>query len=177
MKRYAIGVILLATLSVSSCKLLNKLTQFYVNYSTSYTYPAGLPANIPVINTPDVETNVQQQFKNNNTNADLVQSVKLDQLELVITPEGQQTFRFLKEVDIYIFALGQPETKIASKSNIDNNVGSRIMLDVTDAELRNYLAADSFGLRIRSVTDETVISGVTATANAKFFVDAKILGI
>lgn len=43
-----------------------------MKYDTSYTYPAGLPIDVPVTTIPPVTTNVQQQFKSNNTNTDLM---------------------------------------------------------------------------------------------------------
>ncbi len=177
MKRYWL-IVAIAVVTITSCKLLNKLTQFYISYNTSYSYPEGLPVNVPANTpTPDIETDIQQKFKNNNTNSDLVQSVKLDKLVLTITPDGKQTFSFLNRVDIYITAPGLAETLVAYKYGIDNAVGNTLDLDVTDAELKQYLTTDSFGLHIKSVTDETISSGITVNVSAKFFVDAKILGI
>lgn len=177
MKIHSIGLIVVMVIGLGACKALNKPTQFYVNYNTSYSYPAGLPIDIPVTSTPDITTNVQQQFKNNNSNSDLVQSVKLNQLTLTITPEGRQTFSFLKSVEIFISAPGQPETKVAYKYDIPNTVGESVSLDLNDAELKQYLSTDSFSLRVQSVTDETIRSGITVNLASRFFVDAKILGI
>ncbi len=168
----------IAVFVLPGCKALNKLTQFNIDYHTSFTYPANLPINLPGnTNTPDITTNADQQFAIKDTRKDLIQSIKLKQLTLTITDPSTQTFSFLKSVDVYISAPGLPETQVAHKDNIPANVGNTLDLDLFDVELRDYIKADNFNLRITSVTDEIITHAVTVDIYTKFFVDAKILGI
>ncbi len=179
MKKQTVSILVVAVVfaALAGCKALNKLTQFYLKYDTSYTYPAGLPVDIPVTAIPEIATNVQQQFKNNNTRSDLIQSAKLSDLVLTITPAGTQSFSFLKSVEIFISAPSMAESKVAYKYDIPDTIGDYLALDVTNAELKGYMAADSFSVRISSVIDKTVKSGITANLHSRFFIDAKILGI
>ena len=91
MKKSAFSIVAIAAISIilGSCKLIDQLTQFNVDYSTNFTIPAtsvlGLP--IPILNIvqPDgVTTNSTQTFTNNNTRSDLLEEVLLKKLVLVL---------------------------------------------------------------------------------------------
>ncbi|MES2620115.1 MAG: hypothetical protein V4615_04615 [Bacteroidota bacterium] len=176
MKNILLSLIILSALG--SCNKLDKLTQFNVDYESDIVYSAGLPVNLPVnISTPDMATNSEEEFAINDTRKDLIESIKLTQLKLDITSPNGQTFSFLKEVRVYISAAGLAEIEIARKLNIDDTVGDELLLDIVDAELKEYIKADKFVLKVSGTTDQILTSNVTARVYSNFFVDAKILGI
>lgn len=162
----------------SSCKKLHELTQFNMDYETDMVFSTGLPINLPVnISTPDISTNSEQQFAINDTRKDLIESIKLTQLKLTITSPSGKTFSFLKDIRIYISAPNLPEVEVASRLNIDNSVGAELQPTAYDVELKEYIKADTFTLRAATTTDELLTSQVNVHLYAKFFVDAKILGL
>lgn len=168
----------LSILAFAACKQLDKLTQFYMDYNASYSYSAGLPVNLPVtFQTPDVTTNAEQQFEVNDTRKDLIESITLKQLTLSVTSPTGQTFAFLKSVEVYISATGLSEVRVAHKQNIPDNVGAQFDLDLDNAELKEYIKADSFKLRVMSTTDQITTGDIDVNIYSKFFVDAKILGL
>ncbi|MFN8287190.1 MAG: hypothetical protein U0V74_10575 [Chitinophagales bacterium] len=172
------ATILFLLIVLSGCDKLHKLTQFNMDYESDYSYSAGLPINIPVqIFSPDVVTNSDQEFAINDTRKDLIESIKLQQLKLTITSPSGKTFSFLKDVRVYISADGLPETEVANKLNIDNTVGGEVELTVFDVELKEYIKADKFKLKVASTTDELITSNVNVHIYSNFFVDAKILGL
>lgn len=169
------GVVLSA---FPACKKLHQLTQFYMDYDASYTYSAGVPLNLPLtLNTPDVTTNAEEQFAINDTRKDLIESILLKQLTLHITSPSTATFSFLKSVEVYISADNLPEVRIAHKENIPDNAGTQLEMDLEEVELRDYVKADAFNLKIVSTTDQLITSDVSVNIYSKFFVDAKILGL
>jgi len=162
----------------SACKQLDKLTQFYVNYESNIAYNSGLPVSLPIsIATPDMPTNAEEEFANNDTRKDLIESIKLKLLKLTITNPSGKTFSFLKDIRVYISAPGLPEVEVANKLNIDDNVSSTLDLAVFDVELQEYIKADKFSLRTFSTTDQVLTGSVQVKVESRFFVDAKILGI
>ncbi|HMV14769.1 MAG TPA: hypothetical protein PKK18_06705 [Chitinophagales bacterium] len=162
----------------SSCKLIDKLTKFDVNYSTNYTIPASLvPGILGDIFTPDITTNSEQIFTNNNTKADLLEQVNLKSLQLTITSPSGKTFDFLKSASVFVSADGLPEVKIAYIDNIDDSVGNSISLNATGVELKEYLKKSKIKIRVANTTDKIVSENVTIKIDAVFFVDAKILGV
>jgi len=178
MKKWAIYALLVFTVVFTGCKAINKLTQFYINYNTSYTYQNTLPSDVPdSINTPDIVTNIDQQVEINESRKDLIQSAKLNTMKLNIPAEYSTNFSFLKSVDLYISAAGQPKTLVAYKHNITDEIGNELELDLTDVELKNYIKNDVITLSITSTTDQFLSRNVQVNVAIKFFVDAKILGI
>jgi hypothetical protein len=94
----------LVLIVIFACDEVDKLLTFRINDRTSITIesnasPITLPVQIP---TPDVTSNSQQQYENNNSAASLVKDVKLEQLKLTITNPATKTFSFLKSIRIFI---------------------------------------------------------------------------
>lgn len=171
--------ILLVFSTLLGCKVLNKLTQFDVPYSTSFTIPAApLIGLLGDIYTPDITTNSEQTFSGNNTAAHLIQEVTLKSLKLTITSPQGKTFDFLKSAEVYISAGGLPEVKIASIDNInDATVGNTLNMIPSGGNLKEYLKKDVIKLTIRSTTDKVLSQSVEVKIDAVFLVDAKILGV
>ncbi len=178
-KSLLVAVILLVFLTLFGCKMLNKLTQFDVPYTTSFTIPAApLMGLLSDIYTPDITTNSEQTFSGNNTAANLVQEVTLESLKLTITSPQGKTFDFLKSAEVYIRADGLPEVKVASIDNInDATVGNTLEMIPSGGNLKEYLKKDVIKLTIRSTTDKVLSQSVEVRIDAVFMVDAKILGV
>ncbi|HFX18281.1 MAG TPA: hypothetical protein ENK64_04010 [Flavobacteriales bacterium] len=162
---------------VSACEKLDKLTQFNMEYNETITIPASAGIDLPFnIITPDVDTNSESTFEINDTRKDLIEKINLKTLDLTITSPPDADFSFLKSIKIYISAEGLPEVKIAWKDDIPANA-NKINLEVTDRDLKDYIKADKFKLRVETVTNELISQDHEIKVHAVFFVDAKILGI
>ena len=174
---------LLAFVAVSviltSCKLIDKLTQFNVPYTSNFIIPASpIPGLLGDIFTPDISTNSEQVFSNNNTNSGLLEQVLLKTLKLTITSPSGKKFDFLKSADVYLSADGLAEIKVASIDNIDDaTVGSSINMVTSNEDLKEYLKKSKFKIRVVTTTDKIVTEDVSVKIDASFFVDAKILGV
>ena len=177
MKRLTV-ILLIALVALSGCKAIKKLGQFYVDYNTQAVFPANLPVNLPLsIASPPIATNSSQVFQNNNTEANLVQSVNLSQLTLTITSPQGQTFSFLQSVTIYISSDSLPEVEIADKQQIPANAGDTLQLDVTGVDLKDYIKASQIKIRIAGTTDQVTTTNINANVYARFFVQAHLLGL
>ena len=178
MKRFACYSIMVVLLTLFSCNAIKKLGQFYVNYSAQAVFPANLPVNLPVtIPTPPIATNSQQVFQSNNTRSNLIQSVRLDQLTLNITSPAEQTFSFLQNISVYVSSDSLPEVEIASKQNIPLDAGDTLVLDVSGADLENYIKASQIKLRVSGTTRQLVTSNINVNMNARFMVQANLLAV
>lgn len=177
-----IGILILIALIVIGCRkddgVIDRLTHF--NFETDYVVkvPASpVVTSVPVdIITPEIATHSDIAFSANKTRADLVEQIKLTQLDLSVkTPEGG-TLTFLKSVDIYARAEGLPEVRVAYKDQVPADVGATLSLDVTDADLTEYFKKTTYQLRISVTADEVIMEDYGVNAHGKFFVDAKVLG-
>lgn len=163
---------------IGSCDRIDELTMFDVEYTTSFTIPSSSIIDLPFdITTPETTTNSEATFENNDTRSDLVESVKLRELRLDLTAPSDGDFNFLNEIEIFINAEGLPEVLIASDLNIEPNGLQSINLDVEDTELREYIRGETYTLRTRTLTDETINEDHDIEVFTRFRVDAEILGI
>lgn len=166
-------IIAIAALAVAfSCEEVDKLLTFSVNNEVTIQIPASTVIDLPVgIPTPDVTTNSDQTFQNNNTKASLVKDVKLHEMKLTITTPTGKTFSFLKSIHIYISTGQNDEMLLASLEDVPANV-SNITLKPTGEKLDKYVKASSYKLRTSIVTDETLTQNVDVKADLKFQVTA-----
>jgi hypothetical protein len=171
------ALFLLISISLFGCKKLDKFTKFNLEYNESVSIPATLGVNLPFnIYTPDVSSNSEASFSANNTRKDLIEEIKLTQLDLTITSPTNGNFNFLKTIEVYISADGLSELKIASKENIPNTMLTNLALDISNVDLKEYLKKDKFKLRLYTTKDQAVTNDYQINVHSKFFVDAKILG-
>jgi hypothetical protein len=164
-------------LTIIGCKEIDKLTQFDMEFNETVVVPSSTGINLPFnILTPDVETNSESTFAVNDTRKDLVEEIKLTTLNLTLTSPSNADFSFLESISVFILAEGLSEAKIAWKDNIPDGIGTVLNLEITDADLKEYIKKDKFSLRLNTVTDEFLTSDHQIDVHSVFFVNAKILG-
>ncbi len=165
--------LLFISFAITGCKKLG--VNFSINNQANFRVESSSPINLPFeMGTPDVTTNSSQQFDNNNTAANLIKEIKLEELKLSITNPATKTFSFLKSVDIYISTNSNNEILLASLSNISSTAQS-ISLTTTAQDLSSYVKASSYKLRTSVVTKETITQAIDIRADIKFKVKAGLL--
>ncbi|WP_010520851.1 hypothetical protein [Aquimarina agarivorans] len=172
-------LLVVGLLSFSCEEVLDRFTKFEINNESSFTIAATTLIDTPVaLNTPEIESNENNEFSNNNSRKDLIESAKIRRMELAIESPAEGSFNFLNEIELFINAEGLEETRIASKFDIENTDSKTLMLDVdSDTELSQYLKKDKYSIRVRAVTDQTINEDYEIKVNSKFFIDAEVLGI
>ena len=161
-----------AAVLICGCNEIEEMLTFSVNDSTNIRIESASPLNLPLeIPTPAVTSNSRQEFENNNTHADLVRDVKLQQLKVTITQPSGKNFSFLKNIRIFISADEQSEVELASLDNISTDSGV-IELIPTQQKLDEFIKASTYDLRTQITTDETLTQDVDARVDLKFQVTA-----
>lgn len=170
---FALTIVLLTSIS---CEEIDKFTEFTLSYNTEVTVPATATLDLPIdLLTPDLETNAESEFELNNTRVDLVQEIKLEEIDIeIISPENAD-FSFLKSARVFLNAEGLSEIEIAFIDPVPDNAGNNIQLDISDNNLKEYVSKDKFSLRVTAVTDELITQNHTFKVNTKFKVDALVL--
>lgn len=172
MKINKITAIAIFGVLIASCSVIDSLLTFTVSNQTTFKIASGFPLNIASeIVTPDVTTNSSAVFENNNTKADLVKDVKLDELKLTITDPADKTFSFLKSIHIFISTDANDEIELAYLDNI-NSTSNTISLICTSEKLDKYVKASSYKLRAKATIGETVTKDITVRSDMKFKVTA-----
>jgi hypothetical protein len=167
--------VLFVAFNMSSCKKINKSIEFRLDFSTEVIVPSSTGINIPFnVITPEVETNAEASFAANDTRKDLIEEINLEELRISIkSPQGED-FSFLKSVVVFIKADGFEEKQIASLDNVPENV-FELDLVPTGEDLAPYVKAESFSLRVKTVTDELITRDHELLVFSKFRVKAKLI--
>ena len=121
--------------------------------------------------------NSEQEFDNNNSRKDLIESAKLTKLTLNIKSPDSGNFDFLNEIKIFIDADDLDKVLIASISDIPATQLTVLELEVESTELASYLKKDSYNMSFEVIVDQTIETEYTIEADSDIFIDAKILGI
>ncbi|MDG2432127.1 hypothetical protein [Flavobacterium sp.] len=164
--------LILLTLFLSSCNVIDDLLTFSVDNQTTFKIASGFPLGTAFsVVTPEVTTNSSSTFENNNTKADLVKDVALTSLKLTITNPTDKSFSFLKSVTLYISTDANDEIELAYLEDI-NATTSSIDLIPSKAKLDKYIKASSYKIRTKAVTKETLAQDISIKADMKFKVTA-----
>jgi hypothetical protein len=171
-------ILLFGLLSIYSCKEIDKLTQFTMEYTSNSTIPATFGIDIPInIWTPDIPTNSETEFESNNTAKNLIEKIVLTKLDISITSPSSASFDFLKNIEIFISADGLSEKRIAWLSDIPKTGLKTIELNTSEEDLKEFIKADRYKLKTKTVTRQLISQDTDIEIKNRFFVDAKILGI
>ena len=171
MKNKAILLILFVGLiMIGSC---DKLFTFNISDQTTITIDKVLtPITLPFdIWTPNITTNSEQEFENNDTKIELVKEIILKDLMLTITSPSDKTFSFLESIHIYMFTDTEEEIEIAWKDNISGDA-EMIDLQTSNSALDKYVKSSSYKLRTEVVTRETLNQDIDILIDMTFQVTA-----
>ncbi len=178
MRIFLLAILIVSGLFSGSCKKISELTQFDLKYNTETTIEAGVATLLPFdVNTPDIQSQTEDEFQGHKTAKNLIQSITLKELKISITAPEEQNFDFLKNLEIYISSDGMEELKLAWKTEIPENIGKEIVLDNSDADIKPYLLSEKFRLRLKTTTDKVLNNDVQIKIANIFRVDANILGL
>lgn len=178
MKNISYAIMGIMILLSTSCKKISELTKFDLRYNNETTIEAGVGTLLPFdINTPDIPTQTEDEFKGHNTGKNLVQSIKLKELKISIVSPADQNFDFLKSIEVYISASGQQEIKAAWKTDMSDAGVKEIVLDCSTADLKPYVMSDTYKLRLKNTTDKVLNQDVNIKIASVFTVDANVLGL
>ena len=167
-------IILTAFIIFPACKKIEDLLTFYISNETSTTIPSTTPLNIPInIPTPDVTSNSSQEFKNNNSNVNLVKNIELNSLVMNITNPSNQSFSFLQSIHLYISTNSTNEIELAYLDSIPKSA-TTINLITSTSPLDLYVKSPSYKLRTQAVCREILTQNADLDIKLKFKVTANL---
>ena len=172
----AVLTALILAMALVGCEVLDRLTQFNLPLEFKVVVPSALNVGLPFdVLTPDIESNASARFDTEGTRADLVESATLTEMNLeLISPEGED-FSFLEQLEVYISADGVGEELMATSGQVPANAGTTLSLSCTDLDLKAYILAEAFDVRVRTVTDELTTQDVEVDVDCVFRINAELL--
>ncbi len=178
MKKSIPFILLITVVLLNSCDFLSSLTEFDLPYETSVTIPMTLATETPLdIATPAINTGIEAAVEKYDTGMDLIDEITLSSLTLTVTAPDSGDFGFLSSIEIFIAADSLDEVQLAFDTAVDDNATADLELETSTQDLQDYIKSNSFSLRFRVISDETVLEEQEILMNAVFRVDAQILGL
>lgn len=150
----------------------NSLISFNIQVNQQFTIQSTNPIQLPFsILIPDVQTNSSAEFEKNDSRVEYVKEIKLNEFRLQIESPNNQTFDFLKEIEIFIASDGLEEVRLASKFDINSNA-TALDLDCETTDFSEYLKKESFKLKVRTVLRKTINQDIKVASAQSFRVKA-----
>lgn len=132
----------------------------------------NLPFNLPII---PVNTTATQEFQNQNTLPELVESVIAEKIVISIASPQSQDFSMLKEIHIFIKKSDDSNRiEIANLTEIESTE-KNIELNCLNANLAEYLREDSYKIDIQVKLKEILTQDTDIKIDLKFDIIADVL--
>ena len=170
--KYKLLIMAATIIMIAGCNKLADLITFNIYSNTTIQIPGSTVINTPFeISTPGITTNSTQEFQNNNTSANLIKNVVLDEMKLNITNPPGKTFSFLKSIHIYISGSDNAEVELAYLETIPQTADN-INLITTKENLAAFIKGSTYKLRTTVETRETLSQATDVKVNMRFKVTA-----
>jgi len=174
MKKITVILLAIALTGAYSCSKLK-----HIKFTNTFTAHLTVPANSVVdqettVFSDDVSTDVQKVMNDNSTTKDAVNTIKAEDVTLVITAPDAQTWDYVKDIHIYLSAPNIKEAEVAFKQNINEN-GKELKLTVRDIELKDYFLSETFKIRATATLQKAITEDVKVDAKIRARFDANLL--
>lgn len=177
MKRI-LAIVALSALVLSACEKADKLTQFIVTDRTELKIEAGAATLSPYdVYTPPIYSDASRELTANNSKAEMLQSVTLQEFRMVITQPFGGSWAFLKDIEVFIDADQLPEKRIAFEANVTDQINAILLLKSDKAELTDYIKKGTYIIKTRITTDKVLANDIDVSITTKYAVDAKIMDL
>jgi len=134
-----------------------EITRFVIHEPINFTISSLIGVNLPFqIPFADISLDFSSTSENTNPHIGLIRNITLRNFICRITSPQDQTFNFLKDIEVYISTDVLPEIKLAH--NVDNSIGSVLPLVSEGGDLDDYLKSESFDLRLNLVADQLIFT-------------------
>jgi len=159
-------------LLIAGCKKDKLTITFNITDNFDFTVKSGSVINLPIeLLTPDITTNSESEFEQNDTRADKIKEINLNELKLTITSPSGKTFSFLKNLEIFISAEGNEEKLVASVYDV-KSTSNTINLNCSQDNFAEYIKKASYKIRVKTVTRESLDQNININSFISFKVKA-----
>ena len=148
--------LILLTVVLFSCKKIDKLTNFYADFSQEITFFTGdEPGSTIDIWIFNILQDKDSLFKENHSDIYGTNKIALSEITLSSIDTMDISFNYIESVEVYMTANEMQEKKIAWLDKIPEDITKIVSLDFTDDDLKNYMKDKDYALNIRLVSKGT----------------------
>lgn len=159
MKKTAFLLLAFITISSLSCDKDYKIYGFDIEETIQLVFE---PGETQVLNEESIELNIEQLFKEENTSADLVEKITIENVHF-----SYEDYSVLHSIVMTISAEGQDAILFASNDSIDYNSGN-VDIDVTDELMDDYIKSSKITITTVANSNYSYTEQKTLTAHLRF---------
>lgn len=157
------------------CNKERKGISFSMRYEEVFSIENGSPLQLPIrILLPPTSTNSEATFAQNDTRAEKITSIRLENLDLHLMSPENEDFSFLESIELFISTSQLPELMLAERKNIQNNT-RQLSLTCSKEDFKEYIKSESYTLRVKTVVKRTFSHKMDIGSALHFRVSAKVL--
>ena len=176
--RKVLTIISAIILTLSSCKKIDKLTNFYMENSVAITISSSDFASLNAdIWSYEAENNITELCSNNKTNEESIKSISLNRFTIYISSPDSQTFDFIQSLEVFVNASGIEEKKIAWVQNNSKTEVKKLVLNISDDDIKDYIIDNNLILHSLITRSDSVFSNVIIRFDYSYTITANLSGI
>lgn len=173
--KLTIPALLCLIFTLSGCNLIEDLIKIPITINSELTIPAGTGAGVLVnVFANEQQTNIEEEMTLNDSRKDRIKTVELRKCVLTVTAPSGADFSFLNDIEVYLSDDDLGDLKIASRYDIPDEIGDELTLDVSHADVADYLKKESIRLKTSVTTDEVLLQNIDINIYTRFRVTADI---
>jgi uncharacterized protein YceK len=162
------------TVIISGCATVQSIIKSTFPYTATIVVPASTKSGTTISATSSA-TSIDEVFGNQN-GSNYIKEVRIASAKMVASNPSNKSLGMFKSVKIYISgANSEREIMVASRSDIQENIGSELALDIDNSRfVDDYIKGSSLRVRLEYVLRSNTTSDVSIRTSLSFVSSPKV---
>lgn len=162
-----IFTLLAATVLFSGCGTVQSIIKSSFPYTATLIVPASSKNNT-ALSVTSAASSFDEIFGNQNGNT-YIKDVRMSSARLIASSPNDKSMGMFKSVKMFISNAGSGEVMVASRSDVAENIGSYLVLDIDNSRLLDqYIKGNSLKIRMEYVLRANISSDVSVRTSLSF---------
>lgn len=165
-------LVIAAVVTLAGCATVQSIIKSTFPYTATVVIPASSKSNI-TISANSAATSFDQVFGNQN-GTDYVKEVRIASAKIDASNPSNKSLGMFKSVKLFVVNDKNAEVMVASRSDVQENIGTSLMLDIDNSRfLDNYVKGTSLRIRMEYVLRDNTTTDVSVKVALSFSTSPK----
>ena len=152
---------------LAGCATVQSIIKSTFPYTANIVIPASSKSNT-TISASSSATSIDQVFGNQN-GTNYIKEVRIASAKLTAYNPVNTSLGMFKSIKLFISSGNSGEVMVASRSDVQANIGSDLVLDIDNSRfLDNYIQGSSISVRLESVLRNNTTADVSVRTSLSF---------
>ncbi|MEJ7557172.1 MAG: hypothetical protein WKF66_02620 [Pedobacter sp.] len=165
--RKVVPLLIAFTIAITGCATVQSIIKSTLPYTATLVIPASGKANTTT-SAKSSATSIDQVFGNQNGTS-YIKDVRIASAKLTAYNPTSASLGMFKSVNLYISSGSSGEILVASRTDVQANIGSDLVLDIDNSRfLDNYIQGGSISVRLEYVLRNNATTDVSVKTSLSF---------